>query len=179
MAAKVNYAYDATSQAGSRRGSGSNRGTHGGRRQSTVGPRLRFGPGLRARLRRGEPGSVDLGREKDFLLGVMLDRLALPGEKVWVTLEDPGWWPADIGSARGDGVRVGEMGGGRGPGEGVLARGDRGIWPADFLREGEWRFLVLMHSLCLRPCREEGRVEEEEEVTGAEGEVREQSAEAV
>ena len=120
-----------------------------------------------------------MGREKDFLLGVRLDRLALPGEKVWVTLDDPGWWPADIGSARGEGVLVGEMGGGRGPGEGVLASGDRGMWPADFLREGEWRFLVLMHSLCLRPCREEGRVEEEDEETGMEGEVREQSAEAV
>ena len=43
----------------------------------------------------------------------------LPGENVWVALEDPGWWPAR-GSARGEGVRVGEMGGGSGPGDGVL-----------------------------------------------------------
>jgi hypothetical protein len=49
--------------------------------------------GLRARRRRGDPaelGSADLGREKDFLLGVRLER-DVPGEKVWVTLEDPGW----------------------------------------------------------------------------------------
>ena len=83
-----------------------------------------------------------------------------PGEKVWVALEEPGWWP-ERGSARGEGVLVGEMGGGRGPGEGVRARGDRGMWPTDFLLEGEWRFLVLMWSLCFRPWREEGRVEVE------------------
>ena len=48
--------------------------------------------GLSARRRRGEPGSVDLGLEKDdFLLGVRLETLALPGEKVWVALDDPGW----------------------------------------------------------------------------------------
>jgi len=82
-----------------------------------------------------------------------------------------------MGSARGEGVLVGEMGGGSGPGEGVRARGDRGMWPADFLRDGEWRFLVLMCSLCFSPWREEGRVEEEEEA-GTEGEVMEQSAEA-
>ena len=48
-----------------------------------------------------------------------------------------------------------------GPGEGVLARGERGMWPTDLRREGEWRFLVLMCSLCLSPCREEGRAEAE------------------
>ena len=45
-----------------------------------------------ARRSNGEPvvfGSADFGREKDFLLGVRL-RL-LPGEKVWVALEEPGW----------------------------------------------------------------------------------------
>lgn len=47
--------------------------------------------GLRALLSNGEPGSVDLGREKDFLLGVRLVTLALPGEKVWVAFDDPGW----------------------------------------------------------------------------------------
>ena len=36
-----------------------------------------------------------------------------------MALEDPGWWPAR-GSARGEGVRVGEMGGGSGPGDGGL-----------------------------------------------------------
>ena len=95
-----------------------------------------------------------------------------------MALEDPGWWPAR-GSARGEGVRVGEMGGGSGPGDGVLlfkifnnfslnifplrahlASGDRGMWPTDFRLEGEWRFLVLMCSLCLSPCRELGRGED-------------------
>jgi len=33
------------------------------------------------------------------------------------------------------------------------------MWPTDFRREGECKFLVLMCSLCLRPCSEEGRVE--------------------
>ena len=51
------------------------------------------------------------------------------------------------------------------------------MWPTDFRLEGEWRFLVLMCSLCFSPCREEGRVEEEE-VTGMDGEVMEESAEA-
>lgn len=45
-----------------------------------------------ARRKSGEPaelGSPDLGREKDFLLGVRL-RLLPPGEKVCVALEEPG-----------------------------------------------------------------------------------------
>ena len=41
-----------------------------------------------------------------------------------------------------------------------LASGDRGMWPTDFRLEGEWRFLVLMCSLCLSPCRELGRGED-------------------
>ena len=45
-----------------------------------------------------------------------------------------------------------------GPGEGVLASGDRGICPEDFLLDDELWFLVFTCSLCLRPCREEGRV---------------------
>jgi len=32
---------------------------------------------------------------------------------------------------------VGDIGGGMGPGEGVLARGERGMWPTDFLLDGE------------------------------------------
>jgi len=90
--------------------------------------------GDRARRSNGDPaelGSDDLGREKDFLLGVML-RL-LPGEKVWVTLLEPGWWPS--GKASGDGERVGETG--RGDGDGVRANGDNGMCPTDFLRDGE------------------------------------------
>ena len=97
--------------------------------------------GESARLRRGEPAelaSVDLGREKDFLLGVRL--MLLPGEKVWVALEDPGWWPS--GTASGLGDRVGDTG--RGDGEGVRASGDRGMWPTDFRRDGECKFLVFM-----------------------------------
>ena len=70
------------------------------------------------------------------MFGVRLVTLALPGEKVWVALDDPGWCP-ESGSARGEGVRVGEMGGAMGPGLGVLASGDRGMWPTDFRREGE------------------------------------------
>ena len=112
--------------------------------------------GERARLRRGDPaelGSADFGREKDFLLGVRLE----PGEYVCVVLEEPGWWP--MGRASGEGERVGETG--RGEGDGVRARGERGMWPTDLRRLGEWRFLVLMWSLCFRPWREEGRVEVE------------------
>ena len=47
--------------------------------------------GERARRSNGDPaelGSDDLGREKDFLLGVIL-RL-LPGENVWVAWLEPG-----------------------------------------------------------------------------------------
>jgi len=117
--------------------------------------------GLRARRSNGDPaelGSADLGREKDFLFGVRLER-EVPGENVWVALEEPGWWPR--GRARGEGDLVGEMG--RGLGEGVLARGERGMWPTDFRLDGECKFLVLIWSLCLRPCREEGRAEDDEE----------------
>lgn len=49
--------------------------------------------GLSARRSKGDPaelGSADLGREKDFLFGVRLER-EVPGEKVWVALEEPGW----------------------------------------------------------------------------------------
>ena len=35
---------------------------------------------------------------------------------------------------------------GRGEGDGVLARGDKGMWPTDFRREGECRFFVFMCS---------------------------------
>ena len=35
---------------------------------------------------------------------------------------------------------------GRGEGEGVLASGDKGMWPTDFRREGECRFFVFMCS---------------------------------
>lgn len=75
-----------------------------------------------------------------------------PGENVCVACEDPGWWPR--GRDRGEGDRVGEEG--RGEGEGVLARGERGMWPTDFRREGECKFLVLMCNLCLSPCSELG-----------------------
>jgi hypothetical protein len=56
-----------------------------------------------------------------------------------VVLEEPGWWPT-IGRARGEGER--EVG--RGEGDGVRARGEKGMWPTDLRRLGEWRFLVLM-----------------------------------
>ena len=80
--------------------------------------------GERARRSSGEPsvfGSADFGREKDFLFGVRL--CTLPGEKDWVALEEPGWWPS--GTASGLGDRVGDTG--RGEGDGVLASGDRGM----------------------------------------------------
>jgi len=98
--------------------------------------------GLSARRSNGDPaelGSADLGREKDFLFGVRLER-DVPGENVWVALEDPGWWPR--GRARGEGDLVGEIG--RGLGDGVLAKGDRGMCPTDLRRDGECKFLVLM-----------------------------------
>ena len=116
--------------------------------------------GLRARRSNGDPaelGSADLGREKDFLFGVRLERL-VPGEKVWVALEEPGWWPS--GKARGEGDLVGEMG--RGLGDGVRASGESGMCPTDLRLDGECKFLVLIWSLCLRPCRDEGLAEEEE-----------------
>ena len=50
--------------------------------------------GERARRSSGDPaelGSADLGREKDFLLGVR-ERLLPPGEKVCVAFEEPSWW---------------------------------------------------------------------------------------
>ncbi len=45
-----------------------------------------------------------------------------------------------------------------GEGEGVLAKGDSGIWPTDFLLLGECRDLVLTF---LRPCRDDGRFDKE------------------
>ena len=80
--------------------------------------------GDRARRSSGEPkvfGSADLGREKDFLLGVRL--WTLPGENDCVALEAPGWWP--MGTASGLGDRVGETGSGEG--DGVRANGDSGM----------------------------------------------------
>ena len=62
--------------------------------------------------------------------------------------------------ARGEGDLVGEMG--MGEGEGVRARGERGMWPTDLRLEGEWRVLALTCNLCfspLRPCRDDGRPE--------------------
>lgn len=117
--------------------------------------------GLRARRSRGDPaelGSADLGLEKDFLFGVRLER-DVPGENVWVALEDPGWWPN--GRASGEGDLVGEIG--RGLGDGVRAKGDRGMCPTDFRRDGECKFLVLICSLCFKPWRDDGRAEEDDD----------------
>ena len=57
-----------------------------------------------------------------------------------MALDEPGWWPR--GSARGLGDLVGETG--KGDGDGVLAKGDRGMCPTDFRLEGECKFLVLI-----------------------------------
>ena len=49
--------------------------------------------------------------------------------------------------------------GGIGLGLGVRARGLRGMWPTDFLRDGECRVLVFTANLCLclaKPCSELG-----------------------
>jgi hypothetical protein len=43
-----------------------------------------------------------------------------------------------------------------GDGDGVRAKGDKGICPTDFLRFGECGVFVLTCSLYLRPWREEG-----------------------
>jgi hypothetical protein len=59
----------------------------------------------------------------------------------------------------GEGDLVGDTG--TGEGEGVRARGDRGMCPIDFLLLGEWSVLVFTWSLCLRPCSEDGLVEGE------------------
>lgn len=113
-------------------------GEHRGEIAATFFPSAERGwrrSGLRARRRRGDPaelGSADLGREKDFLVGVREEK-GEPGEKVWVAWEAPGWWPR--GSDRGEGERVGEEG--RGEGEGVRAKGERGMCPTDFRLEGE------------------------------------------
>ena len=75
---------------------------------------------------------------------------------VCVVFEAPGtWWAASgDGKANGEGERVGESG--MGDGDGVRANGDKGIWPTDFLRFGEWGVFVLTCNLYLRPCRDEG-----------------------
>lgn len=52
-------------------------------------------------------------------------------------LDDPGWCPASGGGqARGDGDLVGDSQV-AGDGEGVLASGDNGMCPTDFLLFGE------------------------------------------
>lgn len=62
---------------------------------------------------------------------------AQPGLYDCVVLDDPGWCPAGGGGkARGLGDRVGDEG--TGDGDGVLAKGDRGMWPTDLRRFGEW-----------------------------------------
>lgn len=79
-------------------------------------------------------------------------------------MELPGWWPT--GNASGLGDRVGDDG--SGDGDGVLAKGDNGICPTDFRRlgtlveqDGLAACRVLEQpvecSLCLRPCRVDGR----------------------
>lgn len=64
---------------------------------------------------------------------------------------------------------------GRGEGDGVLARGDKGMWPTDFRREGECRFFVFMCSLCFSPWREEGLGEAPAGEQGAEESVQGES----
>ena len=72
-------------------------------------------------------------------------------KKVWVVCELPGWWP--MGKANGEGDLVGEIAGsGNTCGEGVLANGDSGIWPHDFLL-GERK---VWTNLCFRPCKVDG-----------------------
>ena len=68
-----------------------------------------------------------------------------------MVLELPGmWWGAVMDRARGDGDLVGEMG--MGEGEGVRARGERGMWPTDFRLDGECMVLALTCNLCFNPC---------------------------
>lgn len=54
---------------------------------------------------------------------------------------------------------------GTGDGEGVLANGDTGTWPIDFLLFGDRKFLTL-DTLWLMTCRDEGRWWRVEEVAG-------------
>ena len=62
------------------------------------------------------------------------------------------------GKARGEGDLVGEVAATRTDGEGVRARGERGILPHDFLLgEGKLVFLKVLTSLCFKPCNDDGR----------------------
>ena len=57
---------------------------------------------------------------------------------------------------------------GTGEGEGVRARGERGMWPEwEWRRLGECSVFVLTCSLCLRPCSEDGRAEAEVDAAAA------------
>ena len=75
-----------------------------------------------------------------------------------MVLEDPGMW-CPKGNAKGLGDLVGLIGG-IGLGLGVLANGLRGIWPTDFLLDGDCNVFVLTPNLCLcfKPCNEDGLV---------------------
>lgn len=81
-----------------------------------------------------------------------------------MVLELPGWCP--IGKARGLGDLVGDAG--KGEGEGVRARGERGICPTDFLLLGTVAEQdgpdvcrafgqPVECNLCFKPCKVEGR----------------------
>lgn len=69
-----------------------------------------------------------------------------------MVFEEPGWCP--VGKVKGLGERVGE---------GVLASGDSGMWATDLRLLGVVGVLATCSplapecSLCLRPCREDGR----------------------
>jgi len=85
-------------------------------------------------------------------------------------LDDPGWCPDKGGGhARGEGDLVGDSQV-AGDGEGVLARGERGMCPTDFLLLGECSVFDLTCSLCFKPCRDEGRADGElVELAGEQG----------
>lgn len=56
-----------------------------------------------------------------------------------------------MGNAKGLGLLVGLAG--SGDGLGVLAKGDKGMCPTDFLRFGEWIFFAAVCNLCFKPCK--------------------------
>lgn len=118
--------------------------------------------GERARRSRGEPGSADLGRERARCFAAGDTDSEAPGLKTCVECELPaGWCTWWMGNASGLGERVGDTGSGcccgRGDGDGVRARGDSGMCPADFLRDGECRLFAFDSRLFLSPCSDDGR----------------------
>jgi hypothetical protein len=114
--------------------------------------------GDKARRNNGELGSQLFGLLNDdlrdrFVGDEDVDVLSWDGIVCWGRFELPAWYiAAGWLNARGLGLLVGDWG--PGDGDGVLARGDKGILWTDFLLWGDFKLPLL---LCFNPCRELGR----------------------